>query len=127
MSDKLNKIAQYEKAISQKYGTEAVEAPRKDWSEQKEEEYRQQLKELYEKENVPHQREDKVEVDGFLISKKLLNRDNNRICPVCDVYSFEIRDDIYMNKFDCCFKCYIQWVIDREDRWKTGWRPEKEK
>ena len=82
---------------------------------------------MYEKENAPHQREDKVEVDGFLISKKLLNRDNNRICPICDIYSFEIRDDIYMNKFDCCFKCYIQWVIDREERWKTGWRPPKEK
>jgi len=127
MSKKWNKTARYEKAISQKYGDETITHPQKDWSEDKEEEYRQQLKELYEKEDIPHQTEDKVEVDGFLISKKLLNRDNNRICPVCDIYSFEIRDDIYMNKFDCCFKCYIQWVIDREERWESDWRPPKEK
>jgi len=31
-----------------------------------------------------------------------------------------------MNKFDCCYKCYWQWVEGREDRWKTGWRPNKE-
>ena len=44
MSDKLNKIAQYEKAISQKYGNEAVDTPKKDWSEQKEEEYSPTIK-----------------------------------------------------------------------------------
>ena len=32
-------------------------------------------------------------------------------------------DDVYMSKFDCCEKCYIQFVEGREDRWKTGWRP----
>ena len=32
-------------------------------------------------------------------------------------------DDVYMSKFDCCFKCYIQWGEGREDRWSTGWRP----
>ena len=84
--------------------------PRKGWSDEKEKEYREQLKEVYQKENLLFEKDDKVEVDGFLISKKLLNRDNNRICPVCDVYSFEIRDNIYMNKFDCCFNCYVQWV-----------------
>ena len=64
-------------------------------------------------------------MDGFLISKKLFNKDNNRNCPVCQAYSFELRDDVYMAKFDCCFKCYIQWVEGREDRWFQGWRPEK--
>ena len=62
-------------------------------------------------------------MDGFLISKKLFNKDDNRNCPVCQAYSFELRDDVYMAKFDCCFKCYIQWVDGREARWKTGWRP----
>ena len=28
-----------------------------------------------------------------------------------------------MSKFDCCEKCYIQWVEGREERWKKGWRP----
>jgi len=34
-----------------------------------------------------------------------------------------MKDDLYMNKFDCCWKCYIQWVEDREERWLEGWRP----
>jgi hypothetical protein len=127
MSDKWNKLAQYEKAISQKYGEEAIQNPQKDWSEDKEADYQKQLQELYHKEGAQDETLDKVEVDGFLVSKKLLNRDNNRNCPICNIYSFEIRDNIYMNKFDCCFKCYIQWVENREDRWKTGWRPQKEK
>ena len=60
------------------------------------------------------------------MSKKLLNRDSKRACPVCETYSFQIKDDVYMNKFDCCFDCYIQWVEGREERWKTGWRPENQ-
>ena len=127
MSKEWDKIAKYEKAISQKYGEEATEHPQKGWSDEKEKEYREQLKEVYQKESLLSEKDDKVEVDGFLISKKLLNRDNNRICPVCDVYSFEIRDNIYMNKFDCCFECYIQWVENREERWESGWRPNEEK
>ncbi len=127
MSDKLNKLAQYEKAISQKYGDDSIENPKSRWSTEKEDDYRQQLIDLHQKEKLLREEEDKVEVDGFLISKKLLNRDNNRICPVCDTYSFEIRDNVYMNKFNCCFKCYVQWIEDREERWKSGWRPEKEK
>ena len=79
------------------------------------------------KEDSIQKKKDKVEVDGVLISKKLFNRDDNRNCPVCNTYSFEIRDDIYMTKFDCCFKCYIQCVEDREERWEYGWRPEREK
>ena len=31
-----------------------------------------------------------------------------------------------MSKFECCFKCYIDYVEGREDRWKSGWRPNKE-
>jgi len=68
-----------------------------------------------------------VETNGFLVSKQLLNKDNTRNCPVCDVYSFEIKDDLYMDKYECCYSCYIKWVEDREDRWvEEGWRPHKD-
>ena len=30
-----------------------------------------------------------------------------------------------MNKYDCCFKCFVKYVEDREKRWSTGWRPEE--
>ena len=65
-------------------------------------------------------------VNGVLISKKLLMRESKRSCPVCSTYSFKSNDDVYMSKFECCEKCYIQWVEGREERWKTGWRPGNE-
>ena len=42
-----------------------------------------------------------------------------------DNYSFDTRDNVYMTKYTCCYKCYIQWVEGREERWATGWRPNK--
>ena len=63
------------------------------------------------------------QVNGVFIPKKLLNKESNRSCPVCKTYSFKSNDDVYMTKFDCCEKCYIQWVEDREERWLKGWRP----
>jgi len=123
MKKSLNDIAKYEVAISKKYGKEAIQHPKADWNDEKEKDYQQQIKDLYEKEKKQQEKNEKIEMDGFLISKKLFNKDDNRNCPVCQVYSFELRDDVYMTKFDCCFKCYIQWVEGREFRWSQGWRP----
>tara|TARA_R100000152_G_C6547571_1_gene23334 strand:- start:65 stop:442 length:378 start_codon:yes stop_codon:yes gene_type:complete len=117
-------IATVERAIEEKYGEEAIQHPRANWSEDKEKQYLEQIKDLQQKQRKISEAKDKVEVDGFLMSKKLLNKDSKRACPVCKAYSFQKKDDVYMNKFDCCFECYIQWVEGREDRWKTGWRPE---
>jgi len=125
MKKDLNEIAKYEVAISKKYGKEAIKHPKADWSDEKEEEYQQQIRELYQKEVKYREKNEKVEVDGILISKKLFSRDEDRVCPVCSSYSFELRDNVYMTKFDCCFKCYIQWVEGRENRWKAGWRPQQ--
>ena len=120
----LNDIAKFEQAIAKKYGPEAVENPRKYWNDEKEKEYQVQLKKLAKKERLNEEKDDKVEQDGFLISKKLLNKETTRrVCPVCKTYSFKIKDDVFMNKFDCCYSCYIQWVDDREERWEKGWRP----
>ena len=119
-----NYLVKLEKAISKKYGQEAIENPRKHWSEEDEERYEEQLQKLSKKQDKLSEQNEKVEVDGVLISKKLLNKEpTRRICPVCSEYSFNIRDDVYMKKFDCCNKCYIQWVENREERWETGWRP----
>jgi len=123
----LNDIARYEKAIAKKYGPEAIENPRKHWNDEKEKSYQDQIKKLAEKERSLEEKDDKVEQDGFLISKKLLNRDTiRRTCPVCKSYSFKIKDDVFMSKFECCYKCYMQWVENREDRWLSGWRPNKQ-
>ena len=126
MSDKQNYVAKLEKAISQKYGEETTHNPQRYWDDDKEKEYLQQSVEEQQKFAKNAESQDKIEADGFLINKKLLNRDHNRTCPVCSKYSFHPRDDLYMNKFDACFKCYIQYISDREERWKSGWRPNKE-
>tara|TARA_R110000824_G_scaffold194057_5_gene376539 strand:- start:1853 stop:2233 length:381 start_codon:yes stop_codon:yes gene_type:complete len=123
--DDLNYIAKIEKAIEEKYGKETIQNPRANWSDEKEKEYLEQAKKLHKKYRKINEANDKVEVDGFLISKKLLNKDSERLCSVCETYSFNKKDDLYMNKFECCFDCYIQWVEHREERWESGWRPDK--
>jgi len=121
-----NRIARIEKAITKKYGHEAVQNPKSYWDDSKEEEYKEQLKKLVEKERYYEESQQKEEVNGILISKKLLSRETiRRDCPVCETFSFEMKDDAYMMKYDCCYKCYIQWVDGREERWKSGWRPPK--
>tara|TARA_B100000686_G_C15866612_1_gene514451 strand:+ start:133 stop:510 length:378 start_codon:yes stop_codon:yes gene_type:complete len=119
-----NYVVKLEKAIKEKYGEEAIQHPKRDWNDEKEKQYVEDLKKLYasrREDETP----DKVEINGVFVASKLINNDSNRSCPVCNTYSFKSNDDVYMTKFDCCFRCYVKWVEDREERWKTGWRPNK--
>ncbi len=126
MKRDLTFVAGLEKAVKKKYGEEAIVNPKKYWDDDKEEDYRKQLEESIEKERLHSMHEEKVEINGVLISKKLFNRESTRKCPVCGVYSFDSRDDLYMNKFQCCFVCFDKYVDGKEERWKSGWRPKKE-
>jgi len=119
-------IMRLENAIAKKYGCDAVKNPASGWDEEKEAEYLEQIKEFNKKFDKILTHQDKVEVNGVLVSKKLLTRESNRTCPVCKIYSFKVQDDIYMTKYSCCFKCYIQYVEHREERWLSGWRPHSE-
>jgi len=125
--DKLNHIAAVEQAISKKYGDEAIQNPKANWDENKEKEYLQQMKEFYQKTQRIEESQEKVDVNGIKISKKLLNRDAIRSCPICSSFARRSMDDVCLVKFDCCFKCYIQYVEDREERWLKGWRPNEDK
>jgi len=120
-----NYVVKVEKAIAEKYGNETIQNPKKYWTEEKEKEYLSQLKEFY-KESDESEDYDTGEINGVFIPKKLLNKESDRSCPICKAYSFKSIDDVYMTKFDCCFKCYVQWVEDREERWLKGWRPNNE-
>jgi hypothetical protein len=116
-------IAKIEQAISKKYGKEAIQNPKGNWTDLKEAEYLQQIKLLAQKEKQLSDKDEKVDINGILVPRKLLNKESNRTCPVCDTYSFDVRDDVYMSKYDCCRACYVQYVEDREERWQSGWRP----
>ena len=119
----LQYIENLERAITEKYGKETVVNPKSQWSQKKEKEYIKQLKKLAKKQDAKREQEEKVEINGFLAPKKLLNKEQDRNCPVCNTYSFDGGDNVYMSKFGCCFKCFVHYVEDREERWETGWRP----
>ena len=125
MSDDPNKIAAIEKAISDKYGAEAVQNPKGNWNEEKEKDYLEQSKHFYKKIYKNDEWQEKVDVNGIKISKKLLNRESLKCCPVCGSFPKKSMDDVCLVKFDCCYKCYIKYVDGREERWEKGWRPDE--
>jgi len=130
MSEKRDwdKIAKIERAIKKKYGEQTIRHPKEEWSDEAEAEHLEQLKEYARKERVWRTKTEKVEVgEGVFVSKKLLKVEDSatRVCPVCKKYSFNLKDDLYMNKFECCWSCYIDHVESREERWNEGWRPQK--
>ena len=127
MSTDYDHIAAVERAIAEKYGSEAVENPRSKWDEEKEKEYLQQMQELYSKQKKNEESKEKIEINGIKVSKKLLNREQLRSCPVCGRFPRKSLDDVCLIKYDCCSKCYIQYVDGREQRWKEGWRPNEDK
>ena len=124
--DKPDRIAAVEQAISKKYGDEAIQNPRANWDEEKEKEYLEQSKEFYQKSYQKEEQQEKVDINGIKVSKKLLNRESLRCCSVCGAYPKKSMDDVCLTKFDCCNKCYIKYVEDREERWLSGWRPNNE-
>jgi hypothetical protein len=121
--DNPDRIAAVEQAISKKYGDEAVQNPRANWDETKEKEYLEQSKEFYQKSYQKEEQQEKVDINGIKVSKKLLNRESLRCCSVCGSFPKKSLDDVCLTKFDCCSECYVQYVEDREERWLKGWRP----
>ena len=63
-------VAALEKAIADKYGTETIQNPRASWNDQKEKDYLEQLKTVAELSEQA--KTEKVEVNGVLIPKQLL-------------------------------------------------------
>ena len=116
----LNYIAGLEKAIKQKYGEEAVQNPSSNWTPEKEKEYLQQLKENKVKEMTADRVEER---EGFLFSAKLIKKDSKNVCDVCSNI-LKQQDMLYETKYECCRNCYVQYVENREERWKQGWRPD---
>ena len=113
----LNTIAKIEQAISNKYGRQTITNPKSGWTKEKELDYLNQIKQVHKKELKRRQDAEKINKDGFFVSKKLLTKDEDRVCPACFEYSFSLKDDLYMNKYDCCYKCYVHFVENREERW----------
>ena len=119
MKKDLNYIAKLEQAIAKKYGEETIQNPRSTWTKKKEQKYLEEIKEIYKQELQKKAYDEKIEANGFFVSKKLLTNKEDRTCPTCFVYSFEQKDDVYMNKYDCCYRCYLKFVECKEERWQN--------
>ena len=118
MKKDLNYIARLEQAIAKKYGKETIQNPRSTWTQEKEQKYLEEIKEIHKQELQNKTYNEKIEANGFFVSKKLLTNKEDRTCPTCFVYSFEQKDDVYMNKYDCCYRCYLKFVEGKEERWQ---------
>ena len=103
-------IASVEKAVMEKYGKESIRDFRSDWTEEQEKQYLNELKQITKNEHRQKKHRPK----------------QDRQCPVCKTYSFSGQDDLYMNRFQCCFDCYVEFIEHREERWQSGWRPTNE-
>jgi hypothetical protein len=115
-----NKIAAIENAVKEKYGDTAIHNPKANWNEDKEKEYIEQVKQCSEIIKQKTETQETTQKNGFLLKKKLITSKTSRVCPVkeCKRYSFSTKDDVYMNKFDCCYECYIKFVEGREELWQ---------
>ena len=121
-----NTIAAIEKAIAEKYGKDTVQDFRNEWQEDKERHYLNQLKEMRIERDKFSMYKEEVVVGDVKITKRSNSQKQDRSCPVCKTYSFSRRDDLYMNRFKCCYDCYIDFIQYREEEWKSGVRPTNE-
>jgi len=103
--------AELEKAIEKRWGKEATEHPLKDWTPEQEAEYQRQKTQLSSAPQEKKEEDQLIEKHGFSLPSKLFNRTVERTCPRCKEYSFSVRDDLYMNKFRCCSKCYERYSL----------------
>tara|TARA_R110002124_G_scaffold116941_5_gene273753 strand:- start:2805 stop:3221 length:417 start_codon:yes stop_codon:yes gene_type:complete len=122
----LNYIAALEKAIAEKYGKDAVQDFRNTWEEDREKEYLNQLKGLQSKLDRTNENYEELVLGDVKIKKRRDDKKEDRTCPVCKTYSFSRRDDLYMNRFKCCYNCYTDFIEYREEAWNNGERPSQE-
>ena len=126
MKKDYNHIAAVEKAISEKYGKDAAQDLRSQWDDKREKEYLEQLKSANKRRSKTERKDEEIAENTF-ISTRAGKRKDTRSCPVCETYSFSMKDDLYMNRFSCCYLCYVDFVQGREERWDNGWRPDQER
>lgn len=107
MKESILYVEALEKAVKEKYGELATMNPKYFWDENKEKEYIEEAKKVTKKEYISQDSKEKIEIDGIMVTKKILNNTENKICKSCKIYSFKREDNLYMNKFNICYKCYV--------------------
>jgi len=119
----LNEIAAIEAAIKKKYGEDSIVNPKNSWTDDKEKEYLQYVQQIAARDEQASLDDEFEDLNGVLIQKKLVNRRKVNHCDTCKSKIVNLDDDVSYTKFGACFKCYINYIEYREERWATGWRP----
>ena len=119
MKKDYDKIAKIEKEISKKYGKETILNPKSLWSPEKEEKHLEHAKKFYEKNKEIKSLKKEYSAAGPSSAWSP--------CDTCGKLFMSPRDQVYMNKYECCDDCFIVFVEDREERWLNGWRPDKQR
>jgi hypothetical protein len=123
----INYVAAVEKSIAEKYGKETVQDFRSGWSPEKEKDYIKDLSTRSKKKTNKKISQEEFTINEVKIKRRSVGQKLERICPVCKTYSFSGQDDLYMNRFKCCYECYVDFVAHEEQRWLDGWRPDSER
>ena len=124
MKKDYNYIASVEKAIAEKYGKCAAQDFRGSWDEESEKDYLGQIRKKNEIKNRDNFKKEETLVGDIRITRRAKEEEEaSRICPVCKTYSFSMKDELYMNRFQCCHKCFYDFVDGQQNRWADDWRP----
>ena len=107
MKKDINYIQALEKAVREKYGDIATMNPKHFWDDRKEKQYIEENSVVAKKEYSSIDSKEKMEIDGIMVSKKVISNSIDRTCKHCGCYSFRKEDDVYLNKFKSCYKCYV--------------------
>jgi len=46
-------------------------------------------------------------------------------CPICERVMRSSKSTTMYFRYGCCVDCFINFVEDREEKWKSGWRPDE--
>ena len=83
MTDDLDYIVKLEKAIKDKYGKRTILNPKSLWSTEKEKKFKKDREIFYKRIYESSRDNEKEEIEGVLVSKKLINKESSRTCPAC--------------------------------------------
>lgn len=114
MKRDLNYIAALENAVSKQYGEIATLNPKSLWTPDKEQDYLEQVREAVKKEAAAEQSQERVDLGGVFIAKKLLTKNVERRCAYCQNYSFNRDNEVYLTKYGSCHVCYIKHIEGRK-------------
>lgn len=88
------------------------------WNVHKEEKYKEYIK------NTKYKNINFIDILGIKYSRNIFQK-KSKNCILCGKHNYRLVDMTSYDKYRTCSTCYVQYIEDREERWKNGWRPNK--